>query len=178
MKLRRVDVERDSFCGVEAEVKKVASLLEERGWMLSTAESCTGGMVAALCTAMSGSSAWFEGGVVTYANSAKIRLLNVTAGLIDEHGAVSQLVAERMALGALEVLGSDISIAITGIAGPTGGTEEKPVGTVWLAVGTRHPQPTVMSRCFRFKGSRCQVRLSATQTALYLLLEVLQKAKE
>ena len=165
---------KDCFCGVEAVLKKVATHLQEHGWVLGTAESCTGGMVAALCTALAGSSSWFEGGVVSYANAAKIGLLGVEPDLIDLHGAVSQPVAESMALGTLKALNVDISIAITGIAGPTGGTEEKPVGTVWVAVGMRHPKPSAISRRFVFKGDRQQVRLGATQTALYLILETLR----
>lgn len=165
---------KDCFCGVEAVLKKVATHLEEHGWMLGTAESCTGGKLAALCTAMAGSSAWFEGGVVSYANAAKVGLLGVDPALIELHGAVSQPVVESMAFGALKTLNVDMAVAITGIAGPTGGTEEKPVGTVWLAVGVRYPKPSAISRRFVFKGDREQVRLGATQAALYLILETLR----
>lgn len=163
----------DCFCELEAEIQQLAAMLRQCGWMLSTAESCTGGMVSALCTAMPGSSAWFQGGVVSYANEAKVGVLRVDPNLIESHGAVSRPVAEAMARGALEVLDTDISLAITGIAGPTGGTEEKPVGTVWIAVGATRPRLSAISQLFHFKGGRRQVRQEATKAALRLLLEFL-----
>ena len=114
-------------------VEALASLLLARGQLLATAESCTGGLIAASCTELAGSSAWFERGFVTYSNEAKTELLGVPAELIAEHGAVSEAVARAMATGALARSRADIAVAVTGIAGPTGGSDAKPVGTVWLA---------------------------------------------
>lgn len=124
--------------GSDATVQSaVASTLTVRGERLVTAESCTGGAVAALFTAMAGASDYFWGGAVSYDNDAKVRLLGVDASVIEREGAVSQAVAQQMALGALRVSGADWAIATTGIAGPTGGSVEKPVGTVWIAVAGR-----------------------------------------
>lgn len=118
-------------------VEALASLLLARGQSLATAESCTGGLIAATCTELAGSSAWFERGFVTYSNEAKTELLGVPAELIARHGAVSEEVARAMASGALRHSRADIAVAVTGIAGPTGGSEAKPVGTVWLAWAQR-----------------------------------------
>jgi nicotinamide-nucleotide amidase len=112
----------------------VARLLIERGATVSTAESCTGGLVAKSLTDVPGSSAWFLDGVVTYSNEAKTRLLGVPAGRIAEHGAVSAEVAEAMAVNARRLSGSDFAISITGIAGPTGGTADKPIGLVYIGL--------------------------------------------
>jgi nicotinamide-nucleotide amidase len=105
--------------------------------MLATAESCTGGMIAAACTDLAGSSQWFERGFVTYSNEAKTELLGVPAGLIATHGAVSESVARAMALGAVAHSRAQVAVAVTGIAGPTGGTADKPVGTVWFGWNVR-----------------------------------------
>jgi nicotinamide-nucleotide amidase len=118
-------------------VEALASLLQARGQSLATAESCTGGLIAASCTELAGSSAWFERGFVTYSNAAKTELLGVPAELIERHGAVSEEVARAMAAGALAHSRADIAVAVTGIAGPTGGSDAKPVGTVWLAWAER-----------------------------------------
>ena len=118
---------------LQVTVEALASLLLARGQLLATAESCTGGLIAASCTELAGSSAWFERGFVTYSNEAKTELLGVPAELIAEHGAVSEAVARAMATGALMRSRADIAVAVTGIAGPTGGSDAKPVGTVWLA---------------------------------------------
>ena len=115
-------------------IGKLSVSLTHAGYFMATAESCTGGMIAAQCTGMSGSSAWFRGGIVSYSNEMKRDVLHVPQELLDTHGAVSGPVVESMALGALAVCGADASIAVSGIAGPTGGTPEKPVGTVWIAV--------------------------------------------
>ena len=111
----------------------LASTLQTRGWMLTTAESCTGGLIAAACTEQAGSSLWFERGFVSYSNAAKTELLGVPAALITQHGAVSEAVARAMAEGALAHSAAQVSIAVTGVAGPSGGSADKPVGTVWLA---------------------------------------------
>jgi nicotinamide-nucleotide amidase len=148
----------------------VSALLERRGLLLGGAESCTGGMASELITEQSGSSAWFSGAVVSYANAIKSSLLGVPERLIAEHGAVSEPVARAMAEGALRALGVDIAFGITGIAGPTGGTPDKPNGLVHLAVatvrGTAHRQMT-------FPGSRAQVRRLASFAALALVRRVL-----
>ena len=114
-------------------VESLATRLSDKGERLATAESCTGGLIAAHCTALSGSSAWFDRGWVTYSNEAKSDLLGVDAGLILHHGAVSEPVARAMAEGAVARSQAQIAVAVTGIAGPTGGTPDKPVGTVWVA---------------------------------------------
>ena len=110
----------------------VADLLVKNGWFLATAESCTGGMIAAACTDLAGSSSWFERGFVTYSNAAKTELLGVDAAWIEQHGAVSETVARAMALGAIAYSKAQVSVAVTGVAGPGGGSADKPVGTVWF----------------------------------------------
>jgi nicotinamide-nucleotide amidase len=110
----------------------VADLLQKKRWLLATAESCTGGMISAACTDLAGSSAWFERGFVTYSNEAKTELLGVDAALIKQHGAVSEEVARAMASGAVARSRAQVSVAVTGVAGPTGGSAAKPVGTVWF----------------------------------------------
>ena len=119
-------------------VQALAAVLKQRGWQLATAESCTGGLIAAACTAVSGSSDWFDRGFVTYSNAAKTELLGVDAAMLHEHGAVSEPVVLAMAQGALARSGCDLAVAVTGIAGPTGATPGKPVGLVWLAVARRN----------------------------------------
>jgi nicotinamide-nucleotide amidase len=115
-------------------VGEVAAILKERGARVAVAESCTGGRLAAAFTAGAGASDYFTGGVVAYSNDVKINVLGVGREAVEKHGAVSSEVARQMALGALRVFGADFAIATTGIAGPEGGTPEKPVGTVWVAV--------------------------------------------
>jgi nicotinamide-nucleotide amidase len=118
---------------IETLCASLAQVLGARQLSLCTAESCTGGLIAASCTQLSGSSAWFERGFVTYSNAAKHQLLGVPSGLIETHGAVSEEVARAMAFGALAHSRAHLSVAVTGVAGPTGGSPSKPVGTVWLA---------------------------------------------
>ncbi len=144
-------------------VTTLAAALTQRGWMMATAESCTGGLIAASCTALAGSSAWFERGFVTYSNAAKTELLGVDASLIDSHGAVSEAVARAMAEGALRRSQAQVSVAVTGIAGPAGGSATKPVGTVWLAWAW---PGGVTAQCHRFAGERADVRAAAVQVAL------------
>ena len=150
---------------------QLASVLTARGWMLATAESCTGGMIAAACTDLSGSSNWFDRGFVTYSNAAKSDMLGVDAHTIAQHGAVSEQVAQAMAAGVLAHANAQLSIAVTGVAGPTGGSAAKPVGTVWFAWGT--PQG-IHSQCMRFEGDRAAVRQAATLHALTVLCERIQ----
>ena len=115
-----------------SDARQLAAALMDRGWMLATAESCTGGMIAAACTELAGSSDWFERGFVTYSDEAKTELLDVDAALIATHGAVSEVVARAMAFGAVRHSRARVSVAVTGIAGPSGGSKDKPVGTVWF----------------------------------------------
>ena len=155
---------------LEANLIQISATLLARGWMLATAESCTGGMIAAACTDLSGSSQWFERGFVTYSNEAKAEMLAVPPGLIEEHGAVSESVARAMADGALAHSRAQVSLAVTGIAGPTGGTEAKPVGTVWFAWcvgGETH------SEMQHFAGDRAAVRMATVRYALKRLLSLL-----
>lgn len=149
------------------QLETLADRLRRAGWRLSTAESCTGGLIAASCTALSGSSNWFERGFVTYSNLAKSEQLGVDAELITQHGAVSEAVARAMAAGALARSVAHCSLAVTGVAGPTGGSPDKPVGTVWFgwAVGAQ-----VWSECQRFDGDRAAVRAATTEHALTGLL--------
>ena len=151
-------------------VNQLGQQLRERGWRLATAESCTGGWIAKLVTDIPGSSEWFETGVVTYSNRAKHQLLGVGLDLIDTHGAVSQAVVEAMVRGVLRISGADVALAVSGIAGPGGGTEHKPVGTVWIACGGM--RQAVESECFLFQGNRAQVRIQAAQMALERVLRL------
>lgn len=150
------------------------NLLKERHLTLVTAESCTGGGVAAQLTDIPGASAWFRGGWVTYTNALKTSALGVPGALIAEHGAVSEPVALAMAGGALEHSGADCVLALTGIAGPDGGTPDKPAGTVWIAVGAPgRGLPLLTARRFLFPGDRAAVRDRAGKTALNLLRHAL-----
>jgi nicotinamide-nucleotide amidase len=149
-------------------VAEVAEGLVAREALLVTAESCTGGWIAKVCTDRAGSSAWFDRGVVTYSNAAKHELLGVPEALIAQHGAVSRPVVEAMAAGALAHSAARYSVAVSGIAGPSGGTPDKPVGTVWLAWGT---PAGVSAVCAHFSGDREQVRAATVAAALRGLLE-------
>ncbi|QTD45858.1 CinA family protein [Ottowia testudinis] len=156
----------------EAEiVQKLAAVLRQRGWWLATAESCTGGMIAAACTDLAGSSDWFERGFVTYSNAAKTELLGVPAALIARHGAVSEPVARAMAAGAVTHSAAQVSIAVTGIAGPAGGSEDKPVGTVWFGWCVGDQTHTEHQR---FDGDRTAVRAQTVAHALHYLHDWLQ----
>ena len=152
-------------------VEDLATALLARGWMLATAESCTGGLIAGACTDLAGSSNWLERGFVSYSNAAKTELLGVDAALIARHGAVSEPVARAMAQGALQHSKAQCALAITGIAGPGGGSADKPVGTVWFAWAT--PQG-VRSEMQRFDGDRAQVRSATVQHSLAVLLSLVQ----
>lgn len=147
--------------------EQLARALQDRGWMMVTAESCTGGLIAARCTDLSGSSNWFERGFVTYSNAAKSELVGVPAALIAQHGAVSEPVARAMASGALGHARAQVSVAVTGIAGPTGGSADKPVGTVWFAWCV---DDQVSSERRVFEGDRRAVREATVLHALHGLL--------
>jgi len=151
----------------EPAVLALAQALRGAGLKLATAESCTGGLIAAACTALAGSSDWFERGFVTYSNEAKTELLGVDAALIATHGAVSGEVAQAMADGALAHSRADLAVAVTGIAGPGGATPGKPVGTVWLAVAQRGQG--AQAELLRLGGDRASVREQAVANALQRL---------
>ncbi|WP_068089588.1 CinA family protein [Polycladidibacter stylochi] len=150
--------------------EEVIIAYKEKGWRLATAESCTGGLLAGLLTDISGSSAVVERGFVTYSNEAKVEMISVPMPLIIEHGAVSAQVAKAMATGALNAAHVDVAVSITGIAGPSGGSEEKPVGTVHLACASKHGTLTHAPCLFENKG-RDHIRMCALQKALELLKE-------
>jgi len=149
---------------------QLADRLQAHGWMLATAESCTGGLIAAACTDLSGSSNWFERGFVTYSNEAKTELLGVDAALIAQHGAVSEVVARAMAFGAVRHSRATVSVAVTGVAGPTGGTPQKPVGMVWFGFQV---DGRLTSETRHFDGDRAAVRNGTVLHALRRLLELL-----
>jgi len=142
-----------------------------RGVDVAVAESCTGGGVAAAITRISGSAKWFDRGFVTYTNAAKKEMLGVSQRTLGNHGAVSEEVAREMALGALRHSPSDLSVAVTGIAGPTGGSRSKPVGLVWFAWAVR--KKSVTTRAFHFKGDRLEIRRQAVAVALQGLIDLL-----
>lgn len=150
-------------------IQPLANALLAQQAYVATAESCTGGGLAALLTSEAGSSAWFDRSFVTYSNAAKTEMLGVPAELIAEHGAVSQAVAIKMAEGALANSQADFTVAITGIAGPDGGSADKPVGTVWFAWASTRQITVSQMQCFA--GDRTAVRNAAVNTALAGLLE-------
>lgn len=179
-------------------MQALAAQLLARGWMLATAESCTGGLIAAACTDLAGSSTWFERGFVTYSNAAKAQMLGIDAALIAQHGAVSEPVARAMAQGALQHAHAQVALAVTGVAGPGGGSADKPVGTVWfawalpaqtsgasasdagadLAGGVKAPAqaPMLHSEVMHFAGDRAAVRQATLRHSLRRLLELLPSA--
>ena len=154
---------------------RVAGLLRGSGCTLAVAESCSGGLLAKRLTDIPGSSEYFLLGVVTYANSAKEKVLNVPKELIDQHGAVSSEVALAMAAGVRTLSGSHIAIATTGIAGPAGGTPEKPVGTVYIAIVSPSGSEAVR---YCFAGSRETIREATAEASLQLLLNYFRAASE
>ena len=156
--------------GLEAILIQISAQLRARGWMLATAESCTGGMIAAACSDLAGSSQWFERGFVTYSNAAKTEMLGVPAALIEAHGAVSEPVARAMATGAVARSHAQVAVAVTGVAGPTGGSADKPVGTVWFGWSTNGVVTTEMRR---FAGDRAAVRAATVRHALARLQALL-----
>lgn len=148
-------------------VSEIAAQLLRRGWYLCCAESCTGGGIAAALTDVAGSSGWFDRGFVTYSNQAKREMLGVSADTLARYGAVSRETVVAMATGALARSGAQLSVAVTGIAGPGGGAPEKPVGTVWIAWATVGQVDAV---CEHFAGDRAEVRAATVDTALLGLL--------
>ena len=160
------ELSTQNLCGL------MADLMQKKGWFLATAESCTGGLISAACTDLSGSSNWFERGFVTYSNAAKTDMLGVDAGLINQHGAVSEAVARAMVQGAIQRSGAQVAVAVTGVAGPTGGTAAKPVGTVWFGFAT---PAGVITETRRFDGDRAAVRQATVHHALVRLVELLKE---
>ncbi|HET8883378.1 MAG TPA: CinA family protein [Solimonas sp.] len=155
-------------------IERLAQVLLARGEWLATAESCTGGLIAKQITDLAGSSGWFERGLVTYSNLAKMEMLAVPDAVIARHGAVSGECAAAMARGILRACPVDWGLAVTGIAGPGGGSEDKPVGTVWIAWIRRGDGP--QAHRFFFEGSRENVRRQAAQSALEGLLYRIREA--
>jgi nicotinamide-nucleotide amidase len=158
----------------EPVVAALADALRARHEVVATAESCTGGLIAAACTSVAGSSDWFERGFVTYSNEAKTEMLGVPVALIAAQGAVSEAVVAAMAKGALANSPADWAVAVTGIAGPGGAVPGKPVGTVWLAVARRGQAPRTAR--LNLLGDRAAVREQTTDTALRALLDALAAA--
>ncbi|MCH7960154.1 MAG: CinA family protein [Candidatus Hydrogenedentes bacterium] len=148
--------------------EKIGAILQAKGYTLATAESCSGGLIAHRITNVAGSSSYFLGGIVSYSNDAKTRLLGVDADMISTHGAVSEEVAEAMARGARDQFSADVTVGVTGIAGPGGGTREKPVGHVCIAV--TGPAGTVVETC-HFDGDREAVKDRTSEKALTMILE-------
>jgi nicotinamide-nucleotide amidase len=164
-------------------VQKLSDKLQSRGLLLTTAESCTGGMIAAACTDLAGSSAWFDRGFITYSNDAKTQMLGVSSSMIRRHGAVSEETARAMASGAVRVIAESmagrpypagltghVAVAVTGVAGPGGGSVEKPVGTVCFGFSV---SGTVTTSTQHFAGERADVRAQTVQFALTELLRLL-----
>jgi len=154
----------------EPTVRALADALRARGAWLAAAESCTGGLIAAACTSLAGSSEWFDAGFITYSNAAKSAQLGVPSALIEAHGAVSGEVARAMAEGALARSRGTLALAVTGIAGPAGGSADKPVGTVWLA-WARRGEPAQAER-LQLAGDRAAVREQSTLLALARALQL------
>ena len=150
---------------------QIGSILHERGWKLALAESCTGGLVGNRITNVPGSSEYFLGGVVSYSYESKVNLLGVSWETLNSTGAVSRETVIEMARGARKLLGVDIAVSVSGIAGPGGGTAEKPVGTTWVGLAANDGE---WANVFQFTGDRMQNKLSAADAALQMLLDYLQ----
>ncbi len=150
-------------------VEELSLLLAQKNMRLVTAESCTGGMIAAVMTDRSGSSAVFERGFITYSNESKIEELGVKSETIESYGAVSEQTAAEMAKGALENSHADIALSVTGIAGPNGGTPEKPVGLVYISIVLQDKEPQISRNLF--EGGRTTIRQATVEKALELLIE-------
>ena len=147
--------------------QRLGLILKENRLIVGTAESCTGGWIAQAVTMVPGSSSWFDAGFVTYSNKSKVQQLGVDPQLIDQYGAVSDVVVEKMLIGVLNRTGANCSIATSGVAGPDGGTEDKPVGTVWIGVG--HEFKGLMTRRYLFEGDRNSVRQQTVIEGLNLM---------
>lgn len=148
-------------------------ILSTKKWQITTAESCTGGLIASTFTEIPGSSAWFEQGIISYSNKVKMRLLGVNPSTLEQYGVVSEEVAREMAIGAQQIAQASIGMSVTGLAGPSGGTDEKPVGTVCFAWAM---PDKVVSATHYFSGDRQAVRLQSVKFALEVLLQHLHAA--
>jgi len=160
---------------VEKTVALLARALLARHELLATAESCTGGWVAKACTDLAGSSGWFERGLVTYSNASKQELLDVSAQTLSQYGAVSEQTVQEMVRGILRHSHAQWGLAISGIAGPDGGSASKPIGTVWIAWAG--PEGWLVKRSYWFDGERDEVRLQAADTALRVLCDRLRELR-
>jgi PncC family amidohydrolase len=154
--------------------EQVGELLMQHDYRLAVAESCTGGLISHLITNVSGSSDYYLGGVVSYANEVKIGVLGVRSATLQLHGAVSQETVLEMAQGARRVLEADIAISVSGIAGPSGGTPEKPVGTVWIGLSSARAE---IARHFLWQGERLEIKQQSAQAALLMLAEYLESSQ-
>jgi nicotinamide-nucleotide amidase len=152
----------------DALTQRIATQLLAKRRSVCTAESCTGGLIAKTFTDLAGSSDWFDRGFVTYSNAAKSEMLGVPPSVIEDYGAVSEAVANAMATGALRHSEADFAIAVTGVAGPGGGSAEKPVGTVWIAVASADQ---LEAQCHQFEGDRAAVREATLVAGLAMLIE-------
>jgi nicotinamide-nucleotide amidase len=162
-----------SDAALHASAVALAAALRDRGQMLATAESCTGGWIAKACTDIAGSSGWFESGAVTYSNRAKQAILGVTATTLQRHGAVSRACALEMVSGALGRFDATVAVAVTGVAGPAGGSPQKPVGTVWIAWQRRAGDAD--AEAFHFDGNRDAVRRRTVAAALDGIQKILTR---
>lgn len=163
-------------CDIENTTVQIGNALKSHGLMLTTAESCTGGMIAGAVTNIAGSSEWFERGFITYSNEAKHEMLGVPQDILTRYGAVSEATVRGMVAGALHHSHAQMALAVSGIAGPAGGTPEKPVGTVWFAWGIKGRQ--CITRLHTLSGSRAEVRMKSVCIALQGILEQLNKITE
>jgi PncC family amidohydrolase len=150
---------------INEQSQKLYNICKDQQISITTAESCTGGMIASSIVSIPGSSSIFNSSIVTYSNESKAKFLNIPIELLNENGAVSQIIAEEMAKNVLKLMDAQISIAVTGIAGPSGGSKDKPVGEVWICIGMKR---NILSKKFLFKGNRLKVRQQTTIEALKL----------
>ena len=155
---------------INQESEKLYLNCVNKNLIITTAESCTGGMISSAIVHINGSSQIFKSSVIVYSNDMKSKLLNIPKDLITKYGAVSEIVAHSMAKNSLEIVNSDVSIAVTGIAGPTGGSIDKPVGLVWVGIGTKEK---IITKKYQFNGNRLEIRQKTTQESLKLANNVI-----
>ena len=155
---------------INQESEKLYLNCVNKNLIITTAESCTGGMISSAIVHINGSSQIFKSSVIVYSNDMKSKLLNIPKDLITKNGAVSEIVVNNMAKNLLEIVNSDVSIAVTGIAGPTGGSVDKPVGLVWIGIGTKEK---IITNKYQFNGNRLKIRQKTTQKSLELANDVI-----
>ena len=155
---------------INQESEKLYLNCVNKNLIITTAESCTGGMISSAIVHINGSSQIFKSSVIVYSNDMKSKLLNIPKDLITKYGAVSEIVVQSMAKKSLEIVNSDVSIAVTGIAGPTGGSIDKPVGLVWVGIGTKEK---IITKKYQFNGNRLEIRQKTTQETLKLANNVI-----